>query len=127
MSKRYVFDMRSYANFNDDDQIVVYVNDEDSFDVAVEEARESYERMLADNIWDYVELEAESMDNKDYDIDDYDAFDVVDNRDDSDEPVKRMFDDEIAEENRLVTNRRIEEQARRKQSEVMTAIASTWD
>ena len=119
MSKRYVFDMRSYANFNDDDQIVVYVNDEDSFDVAVEEAREAYERILADNIWDYVELEAESMDNKDYDIDDYDAFDVVDNRDDSDEPVKRMFSDEIEEENNIALERRLAELAVREREKHM--------
>ena len=119
MSKRYVFDMRSYANFNDDDKIVVYVNDEDSFDVAVEEARESYERMIGDNIWDYVELEAESMDNKDYDIDDYDAFDVVDNRDDSDEPVKRMFDEEILEENNIALERRLAELAVREREKHM--------
>ena len=110
MSKRYVFDMRSYANFNDDDKIVVYVNDEDSFDVAVEEARESYERMIGDNIWDYVELEAESMDNKDYDIDDGDAIEIIDNAD-SDEPVKRMFSDEIEEENNIALERRLAELA----------------
>ena len=119
MSKRYVFDMRSYANFNDDDKIVVYVNDEDSFDVAVEEARESYERMLQDNIWDYVEFEAESMDNKDYDIDDYDAIEIVDNRADSDEPVKRMFDEEIREENNIAFERRLAEHEKREREKHM--------
>ena len=119
MSKRYVFDMRSYANFNDNDQIVVYVNDEDNIDVAIEEAREYYERMIGDNIWDYVELEAESMDNKDYDIDDYDAFDVVDNRDDSDAPVKRMFDEEILEENNIALERRLAELAVREREKHM--------
>ena len=127
MSKRYVFDMRSYANFNDDDKIVVYVNDEDSFDVAVEEARESYERMLQDNIWDYVEFEAESMDNKDYDIDDYDAIDIVDNRADSAEPVKR-----IAEHEKREREKHMEEQRLRTSSAYEGVILSNsptaiWD
>ena len=118
MSKRYVFDMRSYANFNDNDQIVVYVNDEDNIDVAIEEAREYYERMLSDNIWDYVEIEAESMDNKDYDIDDGDAIEIIDNAD-SDEPVKRMFSDEIEEENNIALERRLAELAVREREKHM--------
>ena len=127
MSKRYVFDMNISASFNDEHQIVVYVNDDEDINEARAVAHNAYEQIIFEELWDYVDIETDSMDNKEYDIDDYDAREVVDNRSDTDEPVKRMFDDEIAEENRLVTNRRIEEQARRKQSEVMTAIASTWD
>ena len=127
MSKRYVFDMNISASFNDEHQIVVYLNDDEDINEARAVAHNDYEQIIFEELWDYVDIETDSMDNKEYDIDDYDAREVVDNRSDTDEPVKRMFDDEIAEENRLVTNRRIEEQARRKQSEVMTAIASTWD
>ena len=127
MSKRYVFTMSTYANFNDGEDVVVYVNDQETRQAAEAMARNFLEEDILDNIWDFVNVEVECRDDRDDDIRDDEAKDVLDERNDPDEPVKRMFFEEINDEEKAENIRRVEQQERLKQSEVMTAIASTWD
>ena len=127
MSKRYVFTFNTYANFNDGEEVVVYVNDGETRQDAANAAQTFLEDDILECIWDFVNVDVECMDNRDDDISDDEAKEVLDERSDGEEPVKRMFFEEINAEEMEERNARVAERERSKQSEVMTAIASTWD
>ena len=127
MSKRYVFTFNTYANFNDGEEVVVYVNDGETRQDAANAAQTFLEDDILECIWDFVNVDVECMDNRDGDISDDEAKEVLDERSDGEEPVKRMFFEEINAEEMEERNARVAERERSKQSEVMTAIASTWD
>ena len=127
MSKRYVFTFNTYANFNDGEEVVVYVNDGETRQDAANAAQPFLEDDILECIWDFVNVAVECMDNRDDDISDDEAKEVLDERSDGEEPVKRMFFEEINAEEMEERNARVAERERSKQSEVMTAIASTWD
>ena len=127
MSTRYVFTFNTYANFTDGEEVVVYVNDGETRQDAANAAQTFLEDDILECIWDFVNVDVECMDNRDDDISDDEAKEVLDERSDGEEPVKRMFFEEINAEEMEERNARVAERERSKQSEVMTAIASTWD
>ena len=127
MSKRYVFTFNTYANFNDGEEVVVYVNDGETRQDAANAAQTFLEDDILECIWDFVNVDVECMDNRDDDISDDEAKEVLDERSDGEEPLKRMFFEEINAEEMEERNARVAERERSKESEVMTAIASTWD